>query len=183
SALQEGIQCISGILDGRWLWPEIQRPVGIDPGCAIPPLEQMSGRKLLDSLDQGMWAGYVVQRQVITEAGNIERAWNLGMDEQSLQLGAEVDFRAPAMQVERLDSEPIPAQYQAFGGLTPESQGEHSAKPGETVHIPLEKGLKSDFRIATRLEPMTQGFQFGPQLGVIIDLTVENGDRIAILAS
>src|SRR5205809_894640 len=87
------------------------------------------------------------------------------------------------MQVQRLNPEAITGQYQAFGGLAPEPQGEHPAKTRETVHIPLEKGLEGYFRIATSSKTMTQRFQFSPKLGVVVDLAVKDGDGVAVFAA
>src|SRR5437762_3567285 len=42
--------------------------------------------------------------------------------------------------------------------------------------------MKYDFGVATCPEPVTQRFQLAAQLGVIVDLAVEDGDSIPVLA-
>src|SRR5205809_352334 len=101
-----------------------------------------------------MGAGHIVECQVITKSGEVESARDLWVAEQRLQLRAKIQIGASPMHVQRLDSEAVATEYQAFGGLTPEAQGEHPAKAREAVHIPLKERLESDFGIATCCERM-----------------------------
>ena len=117
---------------------EIGEPIRLDAGQAVLPLEQMAGRKLLDSRNQRVGAGNVVQRKIVMKPGRIERAGNLAVAEERFELRAEVDVRAAPMQVKGLDADPVPAQHQTSGRLAPERDGEHPAKAREAAHIPLE---------------------------------------------
>ena len=162
---------------------EVQGPVGIDPGRAIPPLEQMSGRQLLDAVHQRMRTGNVIERQVVVQAGEIEGAWDLGVAEERFQLRAEVDIGAAPMEVKRLDPQTVPRQHETPARLRPEPDGKHAPQTREALDIPLLERVQNDFGVAMSPEPMPQGFQLSPQLGVIVDLTVEDNNGIAVLAA
>src|SRR5262245_50081003 len=115
----------------------------------------MPWRELLDTLNQRMGTGHIVQRQVVSQTLKIQSAGNLGMTKQGLQLRTKIDIGAATIHVQRLNPEAIPAQYQTPGGLPPERQGEHTPKPREAVHIPLKEGLKGHFSVTTCLKTMT----------------------------
>src|SRR5207302_1964300 len=149
------VQLFGGLLKAHRAWAEVQGPVRFDAGRPVPPVEQMAGRQLLYSLYKSVRTGNVVERQIVMEAGWVEQAGNLGMAEQRLQLRAEVDVGAAAMQVERLDPHSIPRQYQPPAGFGPQPDSKHAPQAREALDIPFEKSLEHDFAVAARLEPVT----------------------------
>ena len=116
------------------------------------------------------------------QTGPVERAGNLLVLQQSLELRAEIYIGSLPMQVQRLDSQPIPAEHQPFVRLAPERHREHAPKLPEALRIPLEKGMERDLGIAMSVEAMAEGFEFTAQLGVIVDLAVEDDDRLPVVA-
>ena len=65
-------------------------------------------------------------------------------------------------------------------GFAPQCDSEHSSQFGEALFVPLQKGTQDGFRIGMGFEVMSQVFQFGAQLEVIVNLSVEDDPTIAV---
>src|SRR5262249_35229597 len=103
------------------------------------------------------------------------------MNEKGFQLGPKVDIRTTLMNIERFDAYPIASKNEAASPLIPDGEGEHAAQTGKRGSIPLQEGAKDNFRVATSGKTMAFGFEFSAQLGMIINLAVEDEDSGAII--
>ena len=85
--------------------------------------------------------------------------------------------------VERLDSESVPRENKTPLRFLPKRHGKHTPQLGETLRIPFSERLQDNFGITMARETMAQGLEFTPKRSVIVDLAVENGDKVATICS
>ena len=98
-----------------------------------------------------------------------------------LQLRAEIQIVAAAVDVQRLDAHAVARQHQAlFATRVHSATANMPRKPAKAVRVPLQKGVQNRFRVAVRLEAVPERFQFLPQLQVVINFAVEGDDGVAI---
>ena len=72
----------------------------------------MPGAQLLDALDQRPRGRNVIERQPAVQRGRIEIAFELGMDQDRFQFGAEIELRSTLREVERLYTHAVAGQNQ-----------------------------------------------------------------------
>ena len=105
------------------------------------------------------------------------------MLQDGLQFRAEIDVVAAAVVVERLDAHAVARQHQALARLGPEGHGEHSAQPRETGRVPLQERVQH--RLGVAVANGSDGRRpssSAPQFPMVVDLAVEDDDRVAIVA-
>ena len=76
----------------------------------------------------------------------------------------------------------IARQHQPPGGVCPKRHGKHAAQPAETLRVPFEKSAKNRLRIAVRVKSMTQLLQLGTDFEMVIDLSIEDDNRVAVFS-
>ncbi len=104
------------------------------------------------------------------------------MGHERFQLGAEHhDAVRKDRVVQRLDAHPVASQEQRLGVGIPQREREHAAKALDTALTPRLPSVHDDFRVAARVELVTEGLQLGNQLLVVVDLAVEDDDDGAVL--
>ncbi len=116
-----------------------QGPIRFRAHFAVAPLHPRPRHHLEDSLDHGPGRGNVVQREVAVEGRQAEIALDLGMNQDGLQLGAEVKLFAVTRDIQRLDAYAIAGQHQPPGGVGPDADRKHAAQLLEAGRIPLQK--------------------------------------------
>ncbi len=164
----------------RGLGVETKLPPGMAVDVAVAPLEKFAGQQLLDALDQSVRSGDVVEREEVGEAVEIQAARDLGVEENGLQLGAEVEVAAAVEEVEGLDAHAVAGEDEALSLGVPEGDGEHAAETREDFDVPLEEAAEDDLGVAERVEAMAAGFEFGAEFGMVVDLAViDDGDLLA----
>src|ERR1700691_6083663 len=87
--------------------------------------------------------------------------------------------------IELLGTDAVANEPEAAGLRVPESHREHAAKFLQALDAPCSKGLQDHLGIGVIGFPasMPQVFQFAPDLGVVIDLAVEDDVQRAILVA
>ena len=144
------------------------------------PLEPISRRKFLNAIHESPWDRNVVQRKVAIEARQTEPTVNLGMDKEGLQLRAEEQIVILARNVKWFDPHAVTGQHDALPGLAPERDRKHSPQFGKTVFVPLQERAQHRFRVGVRFEAVPQVLQFGAQLEVVVNLSVEDDSSVAV---
>jgi hypothetical protein len=77
------------------------------------------------------------------------------MDKDALQFRCKVKFIPSFRDIKRLDTEPVPSQYEPLFGVAPDRQSEHASQSRKTVGIPFKKCLQNGFCIAVSLKAAT----------------------------
>src|SRR5689334_15017128 len=103
------------------------------------------------------------------------------MDEDGLQLGAEVKILAAVGNVERLDANTIARQHKPASGTRPDGDGKHAPQPLEAPSVPLEKRVQHGFGVAVAVELVPGFHQLRTQLQMVVNFAVEDDDGIAIV--
>ena len=156
-------------------------PEGFRPHLAVLPLDPRSRQHLTYAFDHGPGCGNVVEREVAIERGQAEAALNFGMDEDGLQLGAEVEVVAAMCDVERLDADAVPGQNQPPVGVGPDGDGEHAAQPLEARGVPFQECVENGFSVAMGMKAMSGFFELGADLKMVVDLAVEDDGGVAVI--
>src|SRR5437870_2341320 len=65
----------------------------------------------------------------------------------------------------------------------PECNGEHAAETLNAIDSPFLKGMQDHFRVGMICSPDVTStlLQFGPDFGMVVDLTIENYPEAAVL--
>ena len=104
------------------------------------------------------------------------------MQQNGLQLGAEVDIFPAASEIQGFDPHVIAHQNQPLFRLRPERRGEHPAEPAKRIDVPFKKRVQNGFGVAARVEPVARPLQVPAQLHMVVDLAVEDQNGVAIVA-
>src|ERR1700751_89059 len=102
------------------------------------------------------------------------------MDKERLELGAEEEIFSYTGHIEPLDAHAVTRKNDALLGFSPQCNRKHASQAGKAIFVPLHKCAKNGFRVGVGLKPVSQVFQFGTQLEVIVNLAVESDSEIAI---
>src|SRR5260370_13216337 len=84
--------------------------------------------------------------------------------------------------VERLNSQPVAAEHQAFSGFAPDRECEHAPQSRKTLQVPFKEGPEHDLGVAAGAKPVAQTRKFVSHLLMVIDFTVANDDSVPIIA-
>ena len=76
--------------------------------------------------------------------------------------------------VERLDAHPVAREQQPPAARVPDCEREHAAEVIDAGIAPLLVGMDDGFGVATRPVAMTGGFELRADVGVVVDLAVED---------
>src|SRR4051812_1275255 len=83
--------------------------------------------------------------------------------------------------IERFFSEAIPAAKEPGVFPVVQREGPHAVEPVRQARAPFAVAVQEHFTVGmVCLKKMAAGFQFRPELGVVVDLAVKNKDEIAI---
>src|SRR6266540_3811402 len=73
----------------------------------------------------------------------------------------------------------VPRQEEPPPPPIPDSEGEHSAQPGQTIDTPLLVGADDRFRIRARAEAVAQALKLSAEMLEVVDLAVECDPYVA----
>ena len=82
---------------------------------------------------------------------------------------------------EGLHTEAVPRSEQHAAAPVVDHEGPHAVEPAQAFRAPLSVGREQDFGVAGGAEAVAGGPQLLPQLDVVVDLAVEDDDKLAIL--
>src|SRR5258705_9136795 len=102
------------------------------------------------------------------------------MNEQRFQLGAEEEILSDARNIKWFDPHAVACQHDAFLGFCPERNRKHSTQSEKTILIPLKERAENGLRVGVRREAVSEFFELGPQLQMIVNLAVENDSGVAV---
>src|ERR1700740_342982 len=102
------------------------------------------------------------------------------MKQDRFQLGTKEKIPIASGNVERLDSHAVARQSERPRGLGPDRQRKHSTQSRKTVRVPFDERVECDFSVTIRAELVAALFQFGAQLLVVVDFTVEDDRCVSV---
>lgn len=118
----------------------------------------------------------------MVQRGEINVSLDFGVRKNGLQLGAENNVIAPAMNIQRLDTHSVARQDQPFLSGGPQRDRKHAVEPPEALRVPSEEGLQYYFCIAAGREGVARVLQLVSQFRVIVDFPIEDNDCLAVFA-
>lgn len=113
--------------------------------------------------------------QVLVERHRVERGVHAAAREEGGQGRGEAEPVRVLGEVERLDPEPVTAQYHAAGVVLGHGEGEHADQVLDAFVPPLGVGLEEHFRVGVGEEAVAQAFEPSAQLTVVVEAPVEDG--------
>src|SRR5206468_1446476 len=75
---------------------------------------------------------------------------------------------------EKLEPKEISGEEQALPGSVPNNDGKHAIEMIENVVTPLLVAVHDHFRVAARLEGVTERFELAAELREVVDFAIEN---------
>ena len=148
-----------------------------------PDRQDVRRRQLLDPPEDRPIPRHHAEGQVVLQRRRVDRAVDPRIRQDRLDLGAEQQFLAVPVDVQRLDPEPVPRQQEPPPRPVPQGDREHPPQPPHQVVAVLLVEVDDDLRVAVRPEPVPPRLQPCPQLPVIVDLPVEDDlDRPVLVA-
>jgi hypothetical protein len=103
---------------------------------------------------------------------------NLGVDaarrQQRRQTGGEAQAAGHLAVVQGLDAQTVARQQQTAAVALPEGEGEHALQMAHAILAPGVIGLEDDFGVAVGEKVIATLTEFGAQLPVVVDGTVED---------
>src|SRR6266508_5574983 len=100
---------------------------------------------------------------------------------QRLQFGGEGDQASLAAVIERLDPETVAGEHDSALSRVPEREREHAAQLTHECGAVLLVEVDEHLGVALRRKTMAASFQPGPELAVVVDLSVLNDLDRAVL--
>jgi hypothetical protein len=92
--------------------------------------------------------------------------------EKGFHFGREREPLPRMYPVDRFDPQPVASYEQRPIACIVDRESEHPIEPSETVFTPFLIRAKHDFSIRLRPEPIALSLELGPDLRVVIDLSV-----------
>ena len=124
------------------------------------------------------WLGHVAEREILFDRQRVHVAFQAAVRQQRLQFGAEDETAVGQPRVvQRLHGQAVAGQKQRLAVAVPQHEREHAAQALDAVRPPGLPGMHDDLGVAAGVEHMAEGQQFGDQLGVVVDLPVEDDDH------
>ena len=168
----------SGLRVGRGLG---ERPVRLLSDPAVAEVEERARCKLADAAKECSRARHVPEREVEVDRLEVELDVDEPAREDRLELRGEDDEIARACPVERLDPEPVTCQDGPPAALVPDRDAELPAEAlREACAVPLVE-VRQDLRVAAARERVPLALELAPQLLVVVQLAVLDGDDRAVL--
>src|SRR5205814_9027745 len=90
--------------------------------------QQVTRRKLLNTLKDGLWIGDISKSQVLAYRAPIELAREVAQCDKSAQLRREYEALGCGPVVERLDTKAITGEHQSLATDVPDREREHPAE-------------------------------------------------------
>src|SRR6266550_1095378 len=169
---------------GKWLRRKFgERPVGpLPPTTVHLELEGAPRWYLLD-------AGVERRRGLVELAVNQEVGGHLPVRgaliqarrQDGLDLRREQPAVLGAMHEEGLHPEPVPRPKEHATAPVVNDERPHAVQPGEAFRAPMAVGGEQDLSVAGRAEAVAGGAELVAQLDIVVDLAVEDDDKLAIL--
>jgi len=138
----------------------------------------MSGRKFGDSFEQRLRCRRHEKSEEIVEGSFMHRALDARIRQKRFDLGSEQKHPVMEGVIKRLHTHPVPREPNLSFFLVPDREGEHTAKARENALAPLLVPLENYFGVGmVGFELKAQLFEFGADLGVIVNLAVKNDPK------
>ncbi len=166
------------------------RPAALEPpvaarrwrGGALAIEQRCSRRQFLDPSDDAAGSRHVLVSHEVVERLDIPLQRHPWRHDHRLELRPEDDALWPIVDVERLDAQPVAGEEELLAPPIPDGKPEHAVEPSHAVRSPLLVGVDDRLGVAARAEAVAAGLQLGPQLGVVVDLAVEDDlDRTVLV--
>src|SRR5438067_5231467 len=157
-------------------------PVLPDPCLAALEDEQVTGQQFVNTAEHRFGAGDVPRAQDLRDDRSIRQRLDPAAREQRLDFGSEEEQIAGTRPIERLDAEAIAHEQQPLLRRVPERERKHAAEPVDALVAPLLVRVDDRFGVRAGLVAMTARFEIAPNLGVVVDLAVEDDpDRLVLV--
>ena len=143
------------------------------------PHEPVAGWELRDAPERGSRRRDPAEAEV---AGDRARVEMVRRPVQSRHLGGELQHRATASVVQRLDPETVARQEQPAPALVPHSQGEHAPQPLDHRIAVVLVEVHEDLGVGGRAEAVPGGDTLMAQLREVVDLAVVDDPDATVLA-
>ena len=149
-------------------------PRGID-------LQRVPRRKLIDARKHGAGARQIAEGQIFRQDAGIELSSNSGVCQDGFDFGSEQKCFPVVTIIEGFNSKAVSRRKQGLAAAIPYRKGEHPAQIFHAVAAVLFIQVDNRFRVASRAIAVATGFQFGAQLHMVIDFTVEDDPKALVL--
>ena len=157
-------------------------PVALDPGLASGgPGEGASRRQLLYPCERAAGTGDVLVDEEGVDRVGIERSRRVGVAEQCPDLGREREVAGGSGVDQRFLAEPVPGEEQAPRCAVPDREREHAAQTLHAAHADLLPKVDDDLGVGATREAVAARLQLPSQLAMVVDLSVEDQHRRAVL--
>ena len=134
----------------------------------------MGRQELADAAEERLVTGGRAGREELGQRRLIRPRLNQPALEDGLDLGGEDEAVADAGVVKRLHAEAIAREEEAAAGRVPDREGEHAAQPLDAGIAPLLVGVDDRLGVGARAIAMPGALELAPQIGVVVDLAVED---------
>ncbi len=142
--------------------------------------EHRRGRKLLDAAEDRLRRRHVAEAHVRIERVRIQLGAEAGQREDRLRLAREHQPLAVAVDVERLDAEPIAPDQQPPAARVPEREGVHAVQVTREVVAVLGVEMQDRLAVGAGLEPVAARLEVAAQLAEVVDLAVRDEPQRAV---
>ena len=141
----------------------------------------MTGRKLLDLVEDRGRRGNVEETQVGIHRREVNGRPNVRVHQQGLQLRGEEQHAAGAVSVkERLLAQPIASQQELPPAVIPHGEGEHAAQVVEEPGALLLVEVHDHLCVRPRPKAVPPALELGAQFDEVVDLAVQDNPYRAV---
>jgi hypothetical protein len=163
----------------RWRVPAA--PEGSPAESTVLGDEVGARRQALQSGEAGPRRWRIAERQVGVDTVPVGgRRHDAGLGQRP-GLGGEGNAARALGEIERLHSRRVPRQHEPVRADVEERQREHAVQPLQAVEADLLVEMNDDLAVGLCAEAVTFRQQLGPQLAVVVDLTVTGEHQRAVL--
>ena len=157
---------------------EVHIPIGrrLGLGRVAPAQGEAVGRRQLVGVAvDATGIGNVAEREIVFHRKRVNVAHKARVCSEHFEFGAknEATVGQPRV-VHGLDTHAVARKEQGLLVAVPQGKGEHAPQSVQAGLAPGLPGMHDHFGIAARPEAIAQNLEFGHQLAVVVDLTVED---------
>jgi len=177
---QERLLLLTIRLAGSRITPAVDVPVFGHAQGPAPKAEGLPRQELPDALEDAPGGGDVVEREVKPEGLPVDPPLHAGVLQDRPDLRGEEQRAAVVPVDEGLDADAVAAQHERPRPFVPEGEGEHAREPPRAGFPLFLVEMDDDLAVGMRAEAVAPVLHLPAELGVVVDLAVEDEPHGAV---
>src|ERR1022692_475226 len=143
--------------------------------------ERVAPRQLVDVLQDRVWGGDVAVAEIFLERPARQRGTDGRVGAEGRQLGTKNECAILRGVEKGLLSEAVAASEEAAADAVVDDESPHAVAPAGQSGTPFAIAVEQHLGVGVvRLKPVAAGDELGAKLGKIVNLPVENDDKVAV---